>query len=1066
MVLHGLKRIFQKPTPDLSSSERTNQLRSKTVYSGTVNLSTALATSGSSRYKTYNGPFELVNENGNGSLVASASYSDLLDITKGKVLLNKLPLTDLTYPYYENNFGNGEIYVGNYQQFDGSFFSGSGPTGCADSVLVYDISTTGFTGPGSYTGNSIGNTGVTGTVGSNQDIFVDPKHCYYSDPCASSASYMKFVDINFKGPTGQVGATGITGPSQYYAQKIINGDQYSGFRFPMSNFTLTCTQQKLSQTDGPIFCPLEPPSLSNFNIPPQIYNPVSFSLQITPPPQSNSSGAFTYYSSNHSVATISGSTITIVGAGTSTITAIQAAVAGYYTSGSISTPLVVIPIPPTLSSFVIPNPLPKNFGDAPFALTPPSSDSLGTFSYTSSSASVTISGNIVTIVGIDSSIIITATQAASGGFGPGSIQAASFAINPIPPTLSSFVIPNPLPKNFGDAPFALTPPSSDSLGTFSYTSSSASVTISGNIVTIVGIDSSIIITATQAASGGFGPGSIQAASFAINPIPPTLSFTIQPKNIGYPPFILTEPTSDSSGTFTYSISVDTPPVATISGSTVTIDNVGNATITALQAASGGYTSGSIQAPFSVIPALPSFWQNSTGFPNPVNSIAYLRTGSPNQYIPARDWTAYYESASPNCCIVEATNDTQPNLKWKLWWNDNSIPIVKGFVFKSCSLDEYNTVCYIYGSFDKAQLYDGSGAEFSCGCIAQIRNGGTGPGGTNMIQMTQGSGYWTSPIVGVCLSGLVGKAIVNDAVAIATETGFVDNHLITFVGKFDSYILLDGTKRSGVTNTDSVGNLVFVIPPVSSTNDDISFMGATLGPTATYAYETNEEIYQVLVNPVYTTYPEVELVGKFTSTAGGLTTVSAVGYVKLAIDNATPTPLQPQLPSGSVVNGISVSATNSAKRIIYGGIYNSITSEFTSFAYSLDQTAATTPLLPPNSIPPSYIGGLNGSVNAQFTVSTVPTLYDILGLFNPLSMSTIDNPMLFWSSSVDGTWEELLVSATKTSNNKTNNGAPSNMITQSQGQGLFFNSGNGLLYMNGSNNSDSNCYNRYLDFPSS
>ena len=979
MVLHGLKRIFQKPTPDLSSSERTNQLRSKTVYSGTVNLSTALATSGSSRYKTYNGPFELVNENGNGSLVASASYSDLLDITKGKVLLNKLPLTDLTYPYYENNFGNGEIYVGNYQQFDGSFFSGSGPTGCADSVLVYDLSTTGFTGPGSYTGNSIGNTGVTGTVGSNQDIFVDPKHCYYSDPCASSASYMKFVDINFKGPTGQVGATGITGPSQYYAQKIINGDQYSGFRFPMSNFTLTCTQQKLSQTDGPIFCPLEPPSLSNFNIPPQIYNPVSFSLQITPPPQSNSSGAFTYYSSNHSVATISGSTITIVGAGTSTITAIQAAVAGYYTSGSISTPLVVIPIPPTLSSFVI---------------------------------------------------------------------------------------PNPLPKNFGDAPFALTPPSSDSLGTFSYTSSSASVTISGNNVTIVGIDSSIIITATQAASGGFGPGSIQAASFAINPIPPTLSFTIQPKNIGYPPFILTEPTSDSSGTFTYSISVDTPPVATISGSTVTIDNVGNATITALQAASGGYTSGSIQAPFSVIPALPSFWQNSTGFPNPVNSIAYLRTGSPNQYIPARDWTAYYESASPNCCIVEATNDTQPNLKWKLWWNDNSIPIVKGFVFKSCSLDEYNTVCYIYGSFDKAQLYDGSGAEFSCGCIAQIRNGGTGPGGTNMIQMTQGSGYWTSPIVGVCLSGLVGKAIVNDAVAIATETGFVDNHLITFVGKFDSYILLDGTKRSGVTNTDSVGNLVFVIPPVSSTNDDISFMGATLGPTATYAYETNEEIYQVLVNPVYTTYPEVELVGKFTSTAGGLTTVSAVGYVKLAIDNATPTPLQPQLPSGSVVNGISVSATNSAKRIIYGGIYNSITSEFTSFAYSLDQTAATTPLLPPNSIPPSYIGGLNGSVNAQFTVSTVPTLYDILGLFNPLSMSTIDNPMLFWSSSVDGTWEELLVSATKTSNNKTNNGAPSNMITQSQGQGLFFNSGNGLLYMNGSNNSDSNCYNRYLDFPSS
>ena len=516
MVLHGLKRIFLKPTPDLSSSERTNQLRSKTVYSGTVNLSTALATSGSSRYKTYNGPFELVNENGNGSLVASASYSDLLDITKGKVLLNKLPLTDLTYPYYENNFGNGEIYVGNYQQFDGSFFSGSGPTGCADSVLVYDLSTTGFTGPGSYTGNSIGNTGVTGTVGSNQDIFVDPKHCYYSDPCASSASYMKFVDINFKGPTGQVGATGITGPSQYYAQKIINGDQYSGFRFPMSNFTLTCTQQKLSQTDGPIFCPLEPPSLSNFNIPPQIYNPVSFSLQITPP-QSNSLGAFTYYSSNHSVATISGSTITIVGAGTSTITAIQAAVADYYTSGTTSTPLVVNPGSPNLSNFVIPN---KDYGGIPFVLTPPSTYSLGAFTYSSDNLSTaTISGSTVTIGDVGTSTI-TATQAASGYYSQGSIQ-ASFTVNTIPPNLSNFVIPTP--KKVGDV-FVLTPPSTNSSGAFSYSSDNLSTaTISGSTVTIVNVGTSTI-TATQAASGNYSQGNIQA-SFDVTPPTAIYSWT-------------------------------------------------------------------------------------------------------------------------------------------------------------------------------------------------------------------------------------------------------------------------------------------------------------------------------------------------------------------------------------------------------------------------------------------------------------------------------------------------------------------------------------------------------------
>ena len=256
MVLHGLKRIFQKPTPDLSSSERTNQLRSKTIYAGTVELSTALNIPGSTRYKTYNGPFEIVNDNGSGSLIASASYRDLLDITKGKVLLNQLPLTSLTDNYYEKNFGNGEMYVGNYQEFNGSFFSGgtggTGATGCTDSVLVYDMGTTGFTGPHSYTENSIGVTGATGTVGSNQDIFIDPKHCYYSDPCASSASYMKFVDIDLKGANG---------PSQYYAQQIINADQYRGFRFPMSSFNLTCVQKNLLQTEGPLFCPPPPPPL-------------------------------------------------------------------------------------------------------------------------------------------------------------------------------------------------------------------------------------------------------------------------------------------------------------------------------------------------------------------------------------------------------------------------------------------------------------------------------------------------------------------------------------------------------------------------------------------------------------------------------------------------------------------------------------------------------------------------------------------------------------------------------------------------------------------------------------
>jgi hypothetical protein len=54
-------------------------------------------------------------------------------------------------------------------------------------------------------------------------------------------------------------------------------------------------------------------------------------------PTSNSTGAFTYTSSNTAVATVSGSTITIVGLGTSTITANQAADASYSSSSIVAT---------------------------------------------------------------------------------------------------------------------------------------------------------------------------------------------------------------------------------------------------------------------------------------------------------------------------------------------------------------------------------------------------------------------------------------------------------------------------------------------------------------------------------------------------------------------------------------------------------------------------------------------------------------------------------------------------------------------------------------------------------
>jgi len=67
------------------------------------------------------------------------------------------------------------------------------------------------------------------------------------------------------------------------------------------------------------------------------YNDTVFSLT---PPTSNSSGIFSYTSSNPKVAIIKNNTVKITGSGTTTITAVQAP-AGNYSSGSVTTTLTM-----------------------------------------------------------------------------------------------------------------------------------------------------------------------------------------------------------------------------------------------------------------------------------------------------------------------------------------------------------------------------------------------------------------------------------------------------------------------------------------------------------------------------------------------------------------------------------------------------------------------------------------------------------------------------------------------------------------------------------------------------
>jgi hypothetical protein len=148
-------------------------------------------------------------------------------------------------------------------------------------------------------------------------------------------------------------------------------------------------------------------------------------------PTTNSAGAFTYTSNNPAVATVSGTTVSVVGVGNGSITATQAA-NGSYLQGTITATFLTTNLTiPTLGSLTVPN---KVSGDAPFNVTAPTSNSPGAFTYTSSNTAVaTISGSTVTIVGVGTSTI-TATQAATASYATASTTATLTVTVPAAPT--------------------------------------------------------------------------------------------------------------------------------------------------------------------------------------------------------------------------------------------------------------------------------------------------------------------------------------------------------------------------------------------------------------------------------------------------------------------------------------------------------------------------------------------------------------------------------------------------------------------------------------------------------
>ena len=226
---------------------------------------------------------------------------------------------------------------------------------------------------------------------------------------------------------------------------------------------------------------------------------------------SNSGLALTYVSSNPNVATISGNMVTIVGAGTTSITASQPGNANYFAAFDVSQDLVVNKANQTITFTSL---LDKNDTAGTFLLDATATSGL-TVSYSSSNTSVvSVSGNIATVIA-PGTTIITASQEGNDNYNAASIVPQSQTIINTQLTNQTITFGTLSPVTYGDGTFTLSG-TIDSILPITYESSNPSVaTVSEGVVTIL-TPGSTTITASQAGNNSYNPAQVVSQVLVVN----------------------------------------------------------------------------------------------------------------------------------------------------------------------------------------------------------------------------------------------------------------------------------------------------------------------------------------------------------------------------------------------------------------------------------------------------------------------------------------------------------------------------------------------------------------------
>ena len=305
---------------------------------------------------------------------------------------------------------------------------------------------------------------------------------------------------------------------------------------------------------------------------------------------SASSGLDVYFeSSNEDVATVTGNLVSIVGAGSTTITAYQDGDENYNEAGPVEQSLDVGKTAQTIT--FDPDPIPDqnlSSGTLDIEITVDSGLPL-IVSITNGDAEIeeSATAGVYTITfGSAGNVTVEAEQAGDDDYA-NATESISFTImdDVLDDQEITFSLGDDAIKTFGDAVFTLSGSASSGL-TVDYESSDESVAmVSGNQVTIVGAGTTII-TASQDGDEDYNPASSVEQTLTVNKADQTITFDeLVEKTYGDDPF---DVSATASSGLTVDFEVVNTFIASVDGSTITIEGAGTTSVRAIQEGDDNY----------------------------------------------------------------------------------------------------------------------------------------------------------------------------------------------------------------------------------------------------------------------------------------------------------------------------------------------------------------------------------------------------------------------------------------------------------------------------------------------